>query len=39
MGMNTTQCIDIIIPSQAEEKAVELLVDMGLMEELEGENE
>ena len=39
MGMNTTQCIDIIIPSQAEQKAAELLVDMGLMEELEGESE
>ncbi len=37
MGANTTQSIDIIIPEQAEEKAVELLMDMGLIEEMKGD--
>ncbi len=32
-GVNTTQAIDIIIPSQAKEKAEELLAVMGLQQE------
>ena len=36
-GLNTTQPIDIYIPKDAEERAVEILEDMGLLQEVEGE--
>ncbi len=31
-GMNNTQAIDIIVPASAEETAVDILADMGLIE-------
>ena len=31
-GMNSTQAIDIVIPASAEDAAVDILADMGLIE-------